>query len=417
MSHFDVAVIGGGAAGLMAAGSAAKHGAKTILLEKMEKPARKVRITGKGRCNITNARALSDFEAEIHNAQFMRAAFDAFSNWHIVELLQAQGVATTVERGQRVFPTSGRAADVANALERWARQQGACISTQWPVENLHPLPQGGFALYGRNGKTITAMAVVVATGGLSYPLTGSTGDGLHFAKQLGHSIIPPLPSLVGIEVSRPFYKANGLTLKNVCASLWVDQQLVAVQQGEVMLTDFGLEGAAILRLSRLAIEQHSQHRRVEIRLDLKPALSHEQLFNRLVRELETIPTLDMRGLLRKLMPAPMIPHVLALCRLSAGTQANSLSDEELSAVVDMLKAIPFSMAGHRPWAESIVTAGGVSIDEIEQHTMQSKLHRGLYFAGEVMDVDANTGGYNLQIAFSSGYLAGRSAAKQTEFLR
>lgn len=396
----------------MAAGSAAQHGAHTVLLEKMEKPARKVRITGKGRCNITNAKPLADFEAEIHNFGFLQYAFGAFFSQHIIQILKNQSVDTITERGQRVFPASGRAADVANALERWARQQGANISTHWEVKRLTPLAQGGYELESSNGETLTAKAVIVATGGLSYPLTGSTGDGLQLAKQLGHSIITPYPSLVGIEVSRPFFKANGLTLKNVCASLWVEQQCVAEQQGEVMLTDFGLEGAAILRLSRRTIELHRQHRRVEICLDLKPALSHEKLFNRLVREMEAEPNLDMRGLLRKLMPAPMIPHVLSLCRVSPTTIAYSLSDEQLSAVVDTLKALPFGMTGHRPWAEAIVTAGGVCTAEIDPHTMQSKLHRGLYFAGEVIDVDANTGGYNLQIAFSSGYLAGQSAAKQ-----
>ena len=387
------------------------HGANTVLLEKMEKPARKVRITGKGRCNITNSKTLSEFEAETHNAEFVRPALSIFFNRHIAELLHGQGVDTVVERGGRVFPASGRAADVANALERWARQQGAHIITHSEVAHLRQLPNGHLALRDASDRSITAKAVVVATGGLSYPLTGSTGDGLRLAKQLGHSIVEPMPSLVGLTVGQPFHQAHGLTLKNVMASLWADRHPVAEQQGEVMLTDFGLEGAAILRLSRRAIQLHRQHQRVEVLLDLKPALSHEKLFNRLVRELEATPTLDMRGLLRKLMPAPMLPHVLTLCRLAGTTQANSLSDEALSGVVDTLKAISFGITGHRPWSEAIVTAGGVNTNEIDPYTMQSALRSGLYFAGEVIDVDANTGGYNLQAAFSTGWLAGLSAAR------
>lgn len=385
-------------------------GAQVLLLEKMEKPARKLRITGKGRCNITNSKALSDFETEIHHANFVRPAFNTFFNQQIVELLHAQGVPTVTERGGRVFPASGRAADVANALERWTRQQGAQIANGWEVQRLQMLPNGAFDVSGADGQRLEAKAVVVATGGLSYPLTGSTGDGLRMAKQLGHNIIPPLPTLVGLRVQRPFDRANGLTLKNVMATLCANSQPVAQQMGEVMFTRHGIEGAAILRLSRQAVQLLHQHQRVAVHIDLKPALSPEKLFNRMVRELEQQPTLDAQGLLRKLMPAPMLPHVLDLCRLPAHRSAHSLSDDELSELVDTLKALSFEVTDHGPWAEAIATAGGVSTSDIDPYTLQSVRVQRLYFAGEVIDIDANTGGYNLQMAFSTGWLAGQSAA-------
>ena len=411
MQRTAVAVIGAGAAGLLAAGRAAMCGAQVLLLEKMEKPTRKLRITGKGRCNITNSKTLNDFAAEIHHADFVRPALGAFFNQQIVELLQAQGVPTVVERGGRVFPASGRAADVANALERWARQQGAQIANGWEVQQLQKLPNGLFSVSGAAGQRLEAQAVVVATGGLSYPLTGSTGDGLRMAKHLGHNIIPPLPTLVGLRVQRPFDRASGLTLKNALATLCADGQAVAQQMGEVMFTRHGIEGAAILRLSRQAVQLLHKRQRVEVLIDLKPALSPEKMFNRMVRELEQQPTLDAQGLLRKLMPAPMLPHVLGLCRLPSHRPAQSLTDEELSEITDTLKALTFSIIDHGPWAEAIATAGGVSTTDIDPHTMQSRRVPGLHFAGEVIDIDANTGGYNLQMAFSTGWLAGQNAAR------
>lgn len=411
MSEFDVIVVGAGPAGIIAAGRAAMSGAKVLLLEKMEKPARKLRISGKGSCNITSTKPYNEFISEIsENARFLNTAFGTFFSSHIVELLNDMGVQTIVERGQRVFPASKNAHHVADALVNWAKRQGASVKVGALVEEV-VVRDGAVDAVRVNGETIATRSVIVATGGKSYPATGSTGDGYKFAMQLGHSVTPLFPSLVGIEVSQPFARAAGLTLKNVRAELVVNGAVVAEEFGEVLLTAFGLEGASVLRLSRQAIRHFSCGQRVHISIDLKPALSHEKLFNRIVRDLEANAGIDVGGLLRGLMPQAMVSYVGRLLGLSTTRKVAHLSDDEISQMVDTLKSLEFSMCGFRPWTEAIVTSGGVATAEIDPRTMQSKLVHGLYFAGEVIDVDANTGGFNLQIAYSTGWLAGQSATE------
>lgn len=409
-SSVDVVVVGGGPAGLLAAGRAAMCGANVVLLEKMEKPARKLRITGKGRCNITSARPYNEFIAEIAtNARFLKRAFGEFFCPDIVNLLKEQGVDVIVERGQRVFPKSGRAFDVAEALVSWAKRQGVIIRSNLEVCQIMAQDGhvGGVVV---GGEMLASRSVVIATGGRSYPATGSTGDGYKFAADMGHKIGPLFPSLVGVEVISPFAKASGLTLKNVNISLLVNGNELAEEFGEVMFTEFGLEGASTLRLSRAAVRQFCNGQKVSFCIDLKPALSPDKLKDRILRDMGTNANLDFKGLLRGLLPQAIISYVGLVVGFNLNRKLAQFSNSDLMAVVNKLKALKFTMCGYRPWTEAIVTSGGVLTSEVDSQTMQSKLVKGLYFAGEVLDIDANTGGYNLQIAYSTGWLAGQSAA-------
>lgn len=411
MPSVDVLVVGGGPAGVIAAGSAARCGVRVALLEKMQKPLRKLCITGKGRCNITNARAYHEFVGQIgHNARFLKTAFSQFFNDDIVQLLNNQGVETVVERGQRVFPATGRAFDVADALLAWARGLGVMVSTHSPVNEL--LTDGGRICGVQVGdRKIDARAVVLATGGMSYPATGSTGDGYRLAAAVGHQITPLLPSLVGLEVDCPCRLAGGLILKNVKVSLTVNYNLVAEEFGEVMLAQYGLEGAAVLRLSRQAVRQFHNGQRVCLVLDLKPALSPQQLDARFQRELQVDKQLTVNGLLRGLLPSALVDFVAQRAGLPLNQSVAKLQADALVSLIDTLKLLTFRVIGYRPWTEAVVTQGGVAIKEVDHKTLSSKLLHGLYFAGELLDLDANTGGYNLQIAYSTGWLAGLSAAK------
>ncbi|HOZ15412.1 MAG TPA: NAD(P)/FAD-dependent oxidoreductase [Tenuifilaceae bacterium] len=410
---YDLIVIGAGPAGLIAAGRAAMLGAKVIVLEKMEKPARKLRITGKGRCNITNMRPFNEFIQEITpNPRFLNKAFGALFNKQIIEILHEMGVETVTERGQRVFPASGKAWDVADGLVKWAKNNGAEIYNHCPVTNIIEENKTVKGVKLEDNSEIIAPYIIIATGGKSYPATGSTGDGYRFAKQLGHTIVELRPSLTGIETHPSFPQLNKLNLRNVNASLYIDGRKVDEEFGEVEFTDYGVDGPCILRLSLKAIDAFRAGNKVHISIDLKPALSNDKLFNRIERDATKGKSYTVNMLLRDLLPSQLVSVFLRHLKLSSLKSAAELTNDERNSLINMLKGFNLNMRGHRDWNEAIITAGGISLNEIDSKTMASKLIDGLYFAGEVIDLSGNTGGYNLQIAFSTGWLAGQSAAEK-----
>lgn len=419
---WEVVVVGGGPAGLLAAGRAAMLGARTLLLEKMEKPARKLRITGKGRANITNMRPLEGHLQEIHpEPRFLRQAYQAFFNHDLVALLREQGVDTKVERGDRVFPASDRAWDVAEALEAWARSQGVEIRLRTRVERL--LVQDGtlIGLAVRHGsgpeQTLLARCGILATGGQSYPATGSTGDGYRFAEATGHRIAPLRPSLVSLATRPVLEQAAGLTLRNVQVTLWIGGRKQGAEFGEVLITERGLGGPAALRLSRRIVDALAAGQTVALSLDLKPALDPAQLEARLRRDLDDTQRATCGEVLRSLLPAPLVPVFAATLGLGASQPAARLDGPRRKQLVARLKDLRMEVTGHGGWEEAIVTAGGVSLKDIDPRTLGSRRVRHLFLAGEVLDLDANTGGYNLQIACSTGWLAGESAARASQAAR
>lgn len=410
-NSYDIIVIGAGPAGLLAAGRASMLGAKVALLEKMEKPARKLRITGKGRCNITSMKPLEDYLKEISpEPRFLRQAFGAFFNQDIINLLEDNGVATKEERGQRVFPASDKAWDVAEGLIRWAKSNGVEIINNAKVEKIIEENKEIKGVEIVN-QTIKCKCVIVATGGKSYPATGSTGDGYKFAEAFGHKIEPLRPSLVGIETKKVFENLDGLGLRNVTATVWLDGKKSISDFGEAEFTEYGLDGPIILRLSRLIVDSINSNRKVEISLDLKAALEYQKLEARIQRDIAELGKKDFKTLLKQLLPNQLIDVFIELLKINPTKPVNQLSGTEKKGLVNLLKDFRFEVIGYRGWNEAIVTAGGISIKDINPKSMESKLIKNLYFAGEVIDVDGNTGGYNLQIAFSTGWLAGESSAK------
>lgn len=403
-----IVVVGGGAAGILAAYSAAQAGAKVILLEKMAFLGRKLSITGKGRCNITN---VCDIKAMIENipgnGKFLYSAFHAFSNQDMVQLLEENGVPTKVERGGRIFPVSDKAKDVVGALEKILRQAGVEIRTQQKVENLWFDNQELRGVITSNGK-VEAHKVIIAAGGATYPGTGSSGDGAKLAKQAGHEIVPLRPALVPLESPESWLKdVQGLSLRNVTATVYEKGVKKGQEFGEMLFTHFGVSGPIILSLSR-QIQDFSQ---AELKINLKPALTEEVLDKRLQRDLDKYSRKQLQNALVDLLPASLIDVMIDLAFLDPHQFAHQVTREERHRLLEQLRGLSLEISGTRPLAEGIVTAGGVSVKEIHPKTMESKVLPGLYFAGEVMDVDGYTGGYNLQAAFSSGYVAGRAAAE------
>ena len=421
--EYDIAVIGAGAAGLMAAGEAARSGRSVLVIEKMEKTGRKVRISGKGRCNLTNARPPEEFLEHVRSGRdFFAPAFAALDNNRTVKFFKREGVALEVERGERVFPKSGKAWDIANALAEFAVEQGAKIELRTRVERILAL---GGRIYGveitnRNGfaRKVECHAVILCTGGASYPLTGSTGDGYAFASELGHTIEPIRPALVPLRSSHPQIAAmEGVSLRNAGARLMVDGQCVREEFGELDFSSRGVEGPVILRIAREAVDALIDGRQVAIELDLKPALDIPTILDRLGRERALLPPLARLGeLLRKLMPAPMVEVMAAEMGMNAASRLSTLGEDTDEKIAQALKRFVVPISDYGTFDEAVVTAGGVSTAEVDPQTMQSKLVRGLYFAGEVLDIDADTGGYNMQIAFSTGFLAGRAAGEAVGLL-
>jgi predicted Rossmann fold flavoprotein len=421
---FEVIVIGAGPAGMLAAGRAALAGARTLLLEKMDRPGRKLQLTGKGRCNLTNTASIDEFIYHFERkGRFLRSSFSLFFNHDLLNFLQGLGIETRVERGGRVFPASEDALEIVEALIRWTTQAGVLLQTKTRVEGL--LVEDGRV----NGLTALHMdpkvsrgsepdlrhyrgkSVIIATGGASYPGTGSTGDGYALAESVGHEIIPIRPALVPL-VTRGETAANlqGLDLRNVSVQLLIDGKIEAEAFGEMLFTHFGLSGPIILSISRHAVDGLRAHRVVQVSIDLKPALDEERLDARLLRDFDTHGKRQFRSILKGLLPQKMIPTCIAQVGIPGEKQANQISSEERKRLMTWLKDLRFDVVGHRSFRQAIITAGGVDLRQVDPRSMASRLIQGLYFAGEVLDLDADTGGYNLQAAFSTGWLAGSAAA-------
>ncbi len=407
----SVIVIGAGPAGLTAAAFAAARGLQVTVYDKNAVPGRKLRITGKGRCNVTNACTLvSDLMENIPGSgRFLYSAFSRFMPSDVIELFEFLGVPLKIERGNRVFPVSDNAHDIADALTKYARGCGAEIITETAVKSLVIRDGAVCGVKTADGKTREAAAVIVATGGVSYPGTGSTGDGYRFAKAAGHTVTPLRPSLVGMETEAAVWrKAQGLTLKNAAVTVYRADNRKEVYRdfGELLFTHFGVSGPVILSASAHLRDIGTQ--KYILRIDLKPALDDKKLDARILREIAAGPAKNPANMLRTLLPASMVPVIMELWDVPPGSQVNKLTREQRQTLVYLLKNLESPITGLRPIEEAIVTAGGVSVKEIDPKTMQSKLVRGLYFAGEVIDADAYTGGFNLQIAFSTGAAAGRA---------
>ncbi|MEE8390661.1 MAG: NAD(P)/FAD-dependent oxidoreductase [Anaerolineae bacterium] len=421
MANRRVIVVGGGASGLMAAGQAAELGAETLLLEKMQRPGRKLRITGKGRCNLTNVAPLPEFIAHFGpNGRFLRQAFYRFFTDDLVAFFKGLGVRTVTERGERVFPVSNQAQDVVDALVRWVDECGVTLRTRSPVERL--LVEEGRVVgvqttrnqvFSEKPGFYHADAVIIATGGASYPGTGSTGDGYRLAESVGHTIVPIRPALVPLETAGDVApRLQGLSLRNVTVRMWVNGKKQTEAFGEMLFTHFGVSGPIILSLSGQVVDALHQGQSVTLSIDLKPALDERKLDARLLRDLNAHGKRQFRTLLKDLLPSKLIPVCIDLTSISPHKVGHQITAQERKRLRTWLKDFRLEVAGHRLFAEAIITAGGVNTREVDPRAMASRLVEGLYFAGEVLDVDADTGGYNLQAAFSTGWLAGRSAAQR-----
>lgn len=393
---YDVIVVGAGAAGMMAAGTAARNGHRVLLLEKMEKSGRKVRITGKGRCNVTNARPPEEFAGQVRtNAEFFSTAFAEFNNKATIRFFERLGVKLDVERGERVFPRSGKAWDIANALLEYCVDNGVKIVYDTRVTEIMTLNGRVFGVRYRNKRGFERKEecprVIVATGGVSYPATGSTGDGYVFAADTGHAVEPVRPSLTPLVSSCPWIKnMNGLLLRNVRATLCIDGEAVREEFGELGFSERGIEGAVALRMSRDAVDALIDGKGVGLMVDLKPGLT-EEFFSEL---------------LRKLVPKALVIPLSEEVGAHSKNYIRKITPEQIERLVKLLKGMVFPISDYAPFEYAVVTAGGVSCEDVNRYTMESLKVKGLYFAGEVLDLDANTGGYNLQIAFSTGRLAG-----------
>lgn len=408
-----IVVIGAGAAGLMAAGQAASAGAWVTILEKNDRPGKKLLITGKGRCNITNTEEMPDFIRNIPgNGQFLYGALAKFGNSDLVEFLNGLGLETKVERGGRVFPVSDRAADVVGALVGFCLSQGVEFEYSAHVDEIIAREGQIASVRLKDGRAYDCEAVILATGGASYPGTGSTGEGYYMAKRLGHTITPLKPALVPLETAEEWVKdLQGLSLKNVEATAYHNEKKAASEFGEMIFTHFGLSGPIILSISRPVVGIIEKGGEVKIKINLKPALSAEQLDARIQRDFATYTNKQFRNALGELLPKSLIPVIVALSGIAEDKPVHQVTREERLGLVELLQGLTLTVIGPRPLKEAIVTAGGVSVKEINPKTMESKIVRGLYLAGEVVDVDGYTGGFNLQAAFSMGYAAGTGAAQ------
>lgn len=399
-----IAIIGGGASGMLAGAFAAHEGNhEVILFEKNEKLGKKIYITGKGRCNVTNACPNNEFfENIITNPKFLMSAIHRFTPYDMMDLLEKNGLNLTVERGNRVFPSSNKSSDVIRTLQNLVENNGVKIMFNTEVLDIIKIDKN-FKIITNNGNFI-AEKVILATGGLSYQSTGSTGDGYKFAKKFGHTVISPLPALCSVTVKENVKQLEGLSLKNVRATASLDGNIIASESGEMLFTDKGLSGPIILTLSSKITRLTKDN--LKIVIDLKPALSDEQLDNRLLRDFKENINRDFKNSLNGLLPKSLIPFIIEKSNIPPEQKVNVITQEQRKNLVFLLKNLMFCVQSLDNINNAIITSGGICVDEINPKTMESKLIENLYFAGEVIDVDAQTGGFNLQIAFSTGYVAG-----------
>lgn len=406
--YYDVVVIGGGPAGMIAAGIAGSRGKRVLLVDKNEKLGKKLYITGKGRCNVTNSAEKEEFLTHItRNPKFLYSSFNNFFNNDLIDFLEGLGVKTKVERGGRVFPESDKSSDIIKALEKFLYSNNVDIKLNSKVESIVSKGSEIEGVKFEAGEKVDCSSVVISTGGLSYPLTGSTGDGYRFAESLGHKVTDLRPSLVPLLVKEDFIRdIQGLSLKNVAVKVLCCDKLLFEEVGEMLFTHYGLSGPLILSASFYISERLIKNQKIIIQIDLKPGLTYDELDRRLIRDFDMKINKQFKNSLDDLLPKKIIPVIIKLSGIPEDKPVNQISKDERKALIDLLKNLSFEITGTRPISEAIITSGGVNIKEINPKTMESKLVKGLFFAGEILDVDAFTGGYNLQIAFSTGYTAG-----------
>ena len=401
-----IAVIGGGPAGMIAAATAGSLGKDVILFEKNSKLGKKMFITGKGRCNITNAGEVEELiENIVANKSFLYSSFYSFTNNDIIELLKAYGVETKIERGNRIFPVSDKSSDVIKAFERYLNNNRVKIELNKEIKSIEKLEDENFKIVLSDSEEQYFNKLIIATGGKSYQQTGSTGDGYIFAKSLGHSITNLKPALIPCEIKEEWVKElQGLALKNVMISAYVEDRRIFEDFGELLFTHYGISGPIVLTMSSYINKYYGK--KIKIVVDLKPALTNEKLETRVLKDFEKYSKKQFKNSLEDLLPRKLIPLIIKLSKIDEDKFVNQITREERKGLVNLLKNLEMSFSDFRPINEAIVTSGGVSTLEIDSSTMESKIVKGLFFAGEIIDVHALTGGYNLQIAYSTGYLAG-----------
>lgn len=408
----EIIIVGGGAAGMIAAIAAARKGARVRLYEKNEKLGKKIFITGKGRCNVTNAGDMEELlAAVVSNSKFLFSSFYGFTNQDMMDLLESAGLPLKVERGNRVFPQSDKSSDVIGTLASLMKQEGVEIHLQSQVEGL-AIEDGEMKGIWLDKTLVRGEGVILATGGLSYPTTGSTGDGHRWAGESGHRIADLSPALVPFEAAEieTVKELQGLSLKHVEAAVYCGKREIYREFGEMLFTHFGVSGPLILSASSFCAKALKKAS-LKLVIDLKPALSREQLDGRILRDFDENKNKQFKNSLTHLYPARLIPVIIARSGINPDKQVNEITKEERRSLVQATKSLEFTLTGLRSYKEAIITQGGVSVKELNPGTMESKKVRGLYFAGEIMDLDAVTGGYNLQIAWSTGWAAGMGAAQ------
>ena len=404
-----VLIVGGGAAGILASIFAARRGQEVHVYEKNEKLGKKLYITGKGRCNLTNACEMDSlFDSVRTNSRFLYSAFYGFTNQDAMQFFEEEGLSLKVERGERVFPASDKSADVLDTLRRSMKKAGVKIHLNTGVKELICREGQMKGVILENGETVEGDAVIVATGGLSYPSTGSTGDGYRFAEETGHKVTDCLPSLVPFNIREAFVKElQGLSLKNVEIFIYNGKKQVFREFGEMLFTHFGVSGPLILTASSY-VGPYASRQELRLVLDLKPALTPEQLDQRILRDFDANPNKSFKNVVSGLFPAKLTPVMVALSGITPDKKVHDISREERQNFVHLIKNLEMTITGLRDYREAIITKGGISVKEINPSTMESKLVKGLYFIGEVLDLDAVTGGFNLQIAWSTAYAAGNA---------
>jgi predicted Rossmann fold flavoprotein len=416
-NQYDIIIIGAGPSGLMAAIESHAPSRKILILEKMHKPAMKLRLSGKGRCNITNDADLKEFISHFgKNGRFLKFAFAEFSNADLLGYFEKLGVRFKLERGGRYFPRSNNAMEIVDVLLNKVKSLNIPVSTNSEAAGITKLADNKFAVtIIKNNKRIKIKTgkVLVSTGGKSYPGTGSSGAGFKLASQLGHSVTPLLPSLVPLVTKgNTAKKLQGLSLKNVNVTVWCENKKIGDMFGEMLFTHFGVSGPIILSLSRTIVKLINEKRKVFISIDLKPALDHKMVEQRLLREIKEHARQSFKNFLKRLLPGKLIPVFIEALKIPESNKLNQISSEERKKLRILLKEFRLEVEGYGSFNSAIVTSGGISIKEVNPRTMESNLVEGLYFAGEIIDVDADTGGFNLQAAFSTGWIAGRSMKKE-----